>query len=95
MNGGNEIPNYVSIRTIYKYKSLEVNLPQELNYDNRKLAWRKIAKWRRQKGCGGDIPVHATGVPCPYINFCVLHSIPCDEINKYVYDLLQQQAITE
>lgn len=96
MNGGKTIPNYVKVRTIRKYQSLEVALPQELTPDNIQLAWRKIAKWRRQKGWKSAIPVHTNGMPCPYINFCVVYNIPCDEINEYVYGLLQQQRmITE
>lgn len=93
MNGGNEIPSYVSVKTICRHQSFEVALPLELTQENRKLAWRKIAQWRRQKGWRSAIPVHATGVPCPYTNFCVVYNIPCYEINKYVYDLLQQQQV--
>ena len=93
MNGGNEVPNYLRVRMFRNRQTLDVALPAELTTDNRILAWRKIAKWRRQKGWRSAIPVHSKDGLCPYTNFCVVYNIPCDEINWYVYDLLQQQQV--
>ena len=90
MNGGSTIPQYLRVTVGRGHQSLEVELPQELSLANKSLVWKRIAKWRRQKGWHSAIPVHAGG-HCPYTNFCVVYTIPCDEINEYIYDLLKQQ----
>lgn len=97
MNEYNTIPQYLKVLKGRRYQELEVELPTELSQANRTLAWRKIAQWRRQKGWHSAIPVHARGSLCPYTNFCVVYTIPCDVINRYIYDLLkqQQQTVTE
>ena len=97
MNVGGTIPRYLRVSVYKKYQSLEVEFPQELSLDNKLLAWKKIAKWRRQKGWKSAIAVHAVEGLCPYINFCVVYNIPCDVINEYIYSLLkqQQQTVTE
>lgn len=97
MNECNTIHQYLRVLKGRSHQSLEVELPQELSQVNKSLSWRKIAQWRRQKGWKSAIPVHARGGLCPYTNFCVVFSIPCDEINEYIYGLLkqQQQTVTE
>ena len=94
MNGGNEIPQYLRVLKVGSYQSLEVELPLELSQSNKALVWKKIAKWRRQKGWKSAIPVHARGGLCPYTNFCVVYTIPCDQINEYIYGLLKQHQRT-
>lgn len=93
----NGIPQYLKVLKGRRYQELEVELPPELSQANKTLAWRKIAQWRRQKGWHSAIPVHARGGLCPYTNFCVVCTIPCDEINEYIYGLLkrQKQTVTE
>lgn len=93
MNECDTIPQYLRVLKVGSYKSLEVELPLELSQVNKSLVWKKIAKWRRQKGWHSAIPVHAGG-HCPYTNFCVVYTIPCDEINEYIYGLLKQQKQT-
>lgn len=94
MNKCNTIPQYLRVIKGRNYQSLEVALPPELSQVNRTLAWKQIAKYRRQKGWPSSIPVYSGGV-CPYTNFCVISTIPCDEINEYIYDLLKQQTVIE
>ena len=94
MNECNTIPQYLRVSKGRSHQSLEVELPLELSQSNKALVWKKIAKWRRQKGWKSAIPVHARGGLCPYTNFCVVYTIPCDEINEYIYDLLKQQKQT-
>lgn len=93
MHECNTIPQYLRVLKVGSYQSLEVELPLDLSQANKSLAWKKIAKWRRQKGWRSAIPVHAGG-HCPYKNFCVVCTIPCDEINEYIYGLLKQQKQT-
>ena len=93
MNECSTIPQYLRVLKVESYQSLEVELPLELSQSNKALVWKKIAKWRRQKGWRSAIPVHAGG-HCPYKNFCVVCTIPCDEINEYIYGLLKQQQQT-
>ena len=97
MNECNTIPQYLRVTVGRRYQSLEVELPQELSLANKSLVWRQIAKWRRQKGWKSAIPVYVRGGLCPYTNFCVVYTIPCNEINEYIYGLLkqQQQTVTE
>ena len=97
MNECNTIPQYLRVTVGRSYQSLEVELPPELSQVNKTLVWRQIAKWRRQKGWKSAIPVHSRVGLCPYTNFCVVYTIPCDEINEYIYGLLkqQQQPVTE
>ena len=91
MNECKTIPQYLRVLRGRRYQSLEVELPPELTQANKTLAWKQIAKWRRQKGWKSAIPVNAIGGLCPYTNFCVVYTIPCDEINEYIYGLLKQQ----
>ena len=97
MDECNTIQQYLRVFKVGSYKSLEVELPQELSLANKSLVWKKIAKWRRQKGWHSAIPVHVWGGLCPYTDFCVVYTIPCNEINEYIYGLLkqQQQTVTE
>ena len=94
MNKCSTIPQYLRVLKGRRYQELQVELPPELSQANKTLAWRKIAKWRRQKGWHSAIPVHAIGGLCPYTNFCVVYTIPCDQINEYIYGLLKQQKQT-
>ena len=93
MNKCSTIPQYLRVLKGRRYQELQVELPLELSQVNRTLVWKKIAKWRRQKGWRSAIPVYAGG-HCPYKNFCVVYTIPCDQINEYIYGLLKQQKQT-